>query len=206
MPGAWQLEATAAAFLAVTRVILLASRHWFGDTELQLFYRDSQGEAGTATAAQRKSFIGFSPSLLLGTGGRPGDWVTLRQRPLWPGGPQTKIGDSDNALTSGYGEQPRRAPRLGLRSDRHRLRPQRSRRPVGEQLRALRAALSSSWLPCAEGRMAPQRRPLTRRKTARGRFSCTGWISSGRIITPLPLTAPVVTMGSAWLVAELDDI
>lgn len=115
VPGAWQLEATAGRFLGGDQGYSLASRHWFGDTELQLFYRDSQGEAGTATAAQRK-FIGFSLSLPLGPKAAADlGPVTLRGSDRFAWGLQTKIGDKDNALTSGYGEQPR--ARHGLRSD-----------------------------------------------------------------------------------------
>lgn len=115
VPGGWQLEATAGRFLGGDQGYNLASKHWFGDTLVSLFYRDSQGDAGTAMAAQRK-FAGFSISLPLGPkAAQQVGSVTLRGSDRFVWGLQTKVGDKDNALTQGYGEQPR--ARHGLYSD-----------------------------------------------------------------------------------------
>ena len=115
VPGAWQLEATAGRFLGGDEGYSLASRHWFGDTQVSLFYRNSQGDAGTPTAVQRK-FVGLTISLPLGPkAAQPLSPVTLRGSDRFAWSLQTKIGDKDNALTPGYGEQPR--ARHGLLSD-----------------------------------------------------------------------------------------
>lgn len=115
VPGAWQLEATAGRFLGGDQGYNLASHHWFGDTMIRLFYRDTQGDAGTAMAAQRK-FVGFTLSLPLGPkAAQELGPVTLRGSDRFAWGLQTKVGDKDNILTQGYGEQPR--ARHGLRTD-----------------------------------------------------------------------------------------
>lgn len=115
VPGAWQLEATAGRFLGGDQGYNLASKHWFGDTLINLFYRDTQGDAGTLMAAQRK-FVGFSISLPLGPkAAQELGPVSVRGTDRFAWGLQTKVGDKDNALTQGYGEQPR--VRHGLRSD-----------------------------------------------------------------------------------------
>ncbi len=115
LPGAWQLEATAGRFLGGDQGYNLASKHWFGDTLVSLFYRDTQGDAGTLMAAQRQ-FVGFSISLPLGPKAvQQLGPVSVRGSDRFAWGLQTKVGDKDNALTSGYGEQPR--ARHGLRSD-----------------------------------------------------------------------------------------
>ncbi len=115
VPGAWQLEATAGRFLGGDQGYNLASKHWFGDTLVSLFYRASQGDAGTLMAAQRK-FAGFSISLPLGPkAAQELGPVSVRGSDRFAWGLQTKVGDKDNALTQGYGDQPR--VRHGLRSD-----------------------------------------------------------------------------------------
>lgn len=115
VPGAWQLEATAGRFLGGDKGYNLASKHWFGDTLINLFYRDTQGDAGTPMAASRQ-FVGFSISLPLGPkAAQELGPVTLRGSDRFAWGLQTKVGDKDNALTQGYGDQPR--VRHGLRTD-----------------------------------------------------------------------------------------
>lgn len=115
VPGAWQLEATAGRFLGGDKGYNLASKHWFGDTLINLFYRDTQGDAGTLMAASRQ-FVGFSISLPLGPkAAQELGPVTLRGSDRFAWGLQTKVGDKDNALTQGYGDQPR--VRHGLRTD-----------------------------------------------------------------------------------------
>lgn len=115
VPGAWQLEATAGRFLGGDQGYTLASQHWFGDTMVRLGYRDSQGDAGTAMAARRK-FVGFTISLPLGPkAAQELGPVSVRGTDRFAWGLQTKVGEKDNALTQGYGDQPR--VRHGLRSD-----------------------------------------------------------------------------------------
>lgn len=115
VPGAWQLEATAGRFLGGDQGYNLASYHWFGDTMIRVFYRDTQGDSGTAMAARRK-FVGFTLSLPLGPKeAQQLGPVSLRGSDRFAWGLQTKVGDKDNALTQGYGEQPR--ARHGLRTD-----------------------------------------------------------------------------------------
>lgn len=115
VPGAWQLEATAGRFLGGDQGYNLASKHWFGDNLVSLFYRSSQGDAGTLMAAQRK-FVGFSISLPLGPkAAQQLGPLNVRGSDRFAWGLQTKVGDKDNALTQGYGDQPR--VRHGLRTD-----------------------------------------------------------------------------------------
>lgn len=107
VPGSWQLEATAGRFLSGDTGYRLSSNHWFGDTQFKLFYRDSQGDAGTPQAAQRK-FLGFVFSLPLGPKQAYAVGpVTVRGTDRFELGLQTKIGEDDNVVTYGYGEVPR---------------------------------------------------------------------------------------------------
>lgn len=114
-PGAWQLEADAGRFLSGDRGYRLSSRHWFGDTLLQLYYRSSQGDAGTLVAGQSK-FLGFSVSLPLGPKeAHAVGPVTVRGMDRFALGLESKVGEEENRLTSGYGKIPR--PRHGLQTD-----------------------------------------------------------------------------------------
>lgn len=115
-PGAWQLEANAGRFLGGDRGYRLSSNHWFGDSLLRLYYRASEGDAGSALAGQRK-FIGFSFSLPLGPSQAyaAGGGTTVRGMDRFAVGLETKVGDVDNRLNTGYGKIPR--VRHGLQTD-----------------------------------------------------------------------------------------
>lgn len=115
MPGQWQMEATAGQFLSGDRGVQLASLHWWGDTQMKLYYSNSQGKAASAYSARRQ-MLGFTISFPLGpsTAQSVGSsWVRGADR--WGWGLKTKVGEKDNILTSGYAEVPKL--RHGLSSD-----------------------------------------------------------------------------------------
>lgn len=115
VPGAWQLEATVGRFLGGDTGYRLSSNHWFGDTQIKLYYRDSQGESATPQAAQHK-FIGASINLPLGPKAAHAlGPVTVRGTDRLALGLETKVAEVDNNLTYGYGETPR--ARHGVLSD-----------------------------------------------------------------------------------------
>lgn len=82
----------------------------------KLYYRDSQGDAGGTTQTVQRKFMGFSLSFPLGpkTAHAVGP-VTVRGADRLALGLETKVGESDNSLTYGYGEIPR--VRHGVLSD-----------------------------------------------------------------------------------------
>jgi hypothetical protein len=115
LPAQWQVEATAGQFLNGDRGVQLASVHWWGDTQMKLYYSNSQGDSGSSFSARRQ-MLGFAISFPLG----PRDaqavgptWVRGADR--WGWGLKTKVGEKDNALTRGYADIP--ALRHGLGSD-----------------------------------------------------------------------------------------
>ena len=139
VPGAWQLEATAGRFLGGDTGYRLSSNHWFGDTQIKLYYRDSQGDSSTPQAAQHK-FIGASISLPLGPKAAYAVGpVTVRGIDRLALGLETKVGEDDNNLTYGYGEIPR--ARHGVLSDvtDH---DRNGQADLLEQYRRLRAVMS----------------------------------------------------------------
>ncbi|WP_404299880.1 YjbH domain-containing protein [Alicycliphilus denitrificans] len=116
VPGLWNLEAVVGRFLGGDKGYRLASSHWFGDRQVQLFYRSSQGEAGSLLGQRVKALgvtltlpLGSKEALALGSG------TTVRGTDRWNWGLQTKVGGTDNALLYGYGEMPR--VRHGLLTD-----------------------------------------------------------------------------------------
>jgi hypothetical protein len=115
LPAQWQVEATAGQFLNGDRGVQLASLHWFGDTQMKLYYSNSQGETGSSFSARRQ-MLGFAISFPLGPRAAQAvgpTWVRGADR--WSWGLKTKVGEKDNALTRGYAEVP--ALRHGLGSD-----------------------------------------------------------------------------------------
>ncbi len=137
--GRWMLEAQGGQFYNQDRGIRLASHHWFGDNRLTLQYRNSA--SSDAPAMPRTSFAGFVLSIPIGgqasyvipgltrdpwiagqarndSGGTindSGGAITLRGRDQWTYGLETKVGSTDNYITSGYGVVP--AIRHGLMTD-----------------------------------------------------------------------------------------
>jgi hypothetical protein len=114
IPGNWQLEATAGQFMLGDQGYRIASSHWFDDTRLQLYYRSSQFTAGQTV---ERSFLGFTFSLPLGPKqAKPLTSVaTVRGRDQWSWGLESKVGETDNIITYGYGMVP--VPRHGVMTD-----------------------------------------------------------------------------------------
>lgn len=114
IPGTWQVEATAGTFMGSDKGFKLASVHWFGDTRFALQYQRT-GSSIRPDMPDR-AFMGFSVSVPLGpkaaTALGP---VTVRGQDRWNWGLQTKVGEKDNYITTGYGDFPRQ--RHGLWSD-----------------------------------------------------------------------------------------
>ena len=114
IPGRWLLEAQAGQFYNQDRGVRLASRHWFGDNRVTLHYRNTASDWPIAMARTR--FAGVELTLPFGpkasTTLGP---ATLRGRDQWAWGVESKVGSSDNALTSGYGITV--TPRHGLLTD-----------------------------------------------------------------------------------------
>lgn len=114
LPGAWHAEATAGQFMNGDQGFKLTSVHWAGDTRFALQYQ----KTGTPTrnTLPERAFLGFTVSFPLGPKAAiPIGPAWLRAQDRWSWGLQTKVGEKDNYLTSGYGEFPRQ--RHGLWSD-----------------------------------------------------------------------------------------
>lgn len=113
LAGQWHLEGTAGKFLAGDLGYKAASHHWFGDYRLSFFIRESKGNAASMP---KRRFAGFEVSLPLGpkasidTG-----WGNVRGQDRFAWGVKTKIGESNNIQTFGYGEVP--TPRHGVWTD-----------------------------------------------------------------------------------------
>jgi hypothetical protein len=114
IPGAWHAEATAGQFMNGDRGFKLASVHWAGDTRVALQYQKT-GDTRKPNMPTR-SFAGINVSLPFGPKAAvPIGPVWLRAQDQWSWGIQTKVGESNNNLTTGYGEITRQ--RQGLWSD-----------------------------------------------------------------------------------------
>jgi hypothetical protein len=114
IPGAWHAEATAGQFMNGDRGFKLASVHWAGDTRVALQYQKT-GDTRQPNMPAR-SFAGINVSLPFGPKAAvPIGPVWLRAQDQWSWGVQTKVGESNNNLTTGYGEIARQ--RQGLWSD-----------------------------------------------------------------------------------------
>lgn len=113
LAGQWHLEGTAGKFLAGDLGYKAASHHWFGDYRLSFFIRESKGNA---TSMPKRRFAGFEVSLPLGPkASTDTGWGNVRGQDRFAWGVKTKIGDSNNILTAGYGEVP--TPRHGVWTD-----------------------------------------------------------------------------------------
>lgn len=114
VPGIWQIEAMAGQFMGGDQGFKLASMHWFGRSRMQIFYRSSA--SSDETVMPQRDFMGFIFSVPLGPAKAfsigP---MTIRGRDQWGWGLETKVGESDNRLTQGYGVFPR--ARHGLWTD-----------------------------------------------------------------------------------------
>ena len=105
IPGSWQLEATGGQFMLGDEGYKLTSSHWFGDTRFQINYRNSQFPAGQIG---EREFLNFTFSLPLGP--KQAKAITkaasVRGRDQWTWGLETKVGDTNNIITYGYGLTP----------------------------------------------------------------------------------------------------
>lgn len=114
LPAQWHLDLTAGRFHNQDEGWRVSSVHFFGDNMFKLFMRRS-GNIDTANMPQT-SFAGFEVSFPLGpqraTTLGP---ITVRGRDRWRTGLETKVGESDNYLTNGYGFVPE--VRHGLNTD-----------------------------------------------------------------------------------------
>jgi hypothetical protein len=109
-PAKWSLELAAGRFLKLDRGWRLGSTHWFGDTSFMAFVRQS-GYEGVSMPKRR--FAGFEMSFPLGPAKASElAGVSVRARDRWRVGLETKVGESDNYITRGYGLMP--SPRHGV--------------------------------------------------------------------------------------------
>ena len=114
VPGAWHAEVTAGQFMNGDRGFKLASVHWAGDTRFAVQYQKTASP--TLSNMPSRAFMGFTVSFPFGPkAGTAVGPVWLRGQDRWNWGLQTKVGEKDNYLTTGYGEFPRQ--RQGLWSD-----------------------------------------------------------------------------------------
>jgi hypothetical protein len=113
IPGYWQIEGVAGQFLRGDVGFRINSHHWLGAQRLTLFFRSSGGQTATMP---KTNFAGFELSFPFG-GSQASDlgWATVRGRDRFGWGLSTKVGDTNNNLTAGYGEIAR--PRHGVWTD-----------------------------------------------------------------------------------------
>ena len=114
IPAQWHLDLTAGRFHNQDEGWRVSSVHFFGDNMFKLFMRRS---GNTETASMRQtSFAGFEVSFPLGPQRAAAlGPITVRGRDRWRTGLETKVGESDNYLTAGYGFVPQ--VRHGLTTD-----------------------------------------------------------------------------------------
>ena len=100
-PAKWQLEFAAGRFYNLDRGWRVSSTHWFGQTSFSAFVRQS-GIEGVVMPKLR--FAGFEMSFPLG-GSSASDvaGLSVRGQDRWSVGLETKVGQSDNYITRGYG-------------------------------------------------------------------------------------------------------
>lgn len=114
VPGLWHAEVTAGQFYNQDRGWSLSSSHWFGDTRFKIYLR----RTGLSDDPQKpmRRFAGMELSFPLGPqqGGQLAG-LSVRGRDRWSHALETKVGERDNNLTSGYGVVPN--IRHGLTTD-----------------------------------------------------------------------------------------
>ena len=100
-PAKWHLEFAAGRFYNMDRGWRLSSTHWFGQTSFAAFVRQS-GIEGELMPKTR--FAGFEMSFPLGSvAASEVAGLSVRGRDRWRVGLATKVGDTDNYITRGYG-------------------------------------------------------------------------------------------------------
>jgi len=109
-PAKWQLEFAAGRFYNLDRGWRITSTHWFGQTSFSAFVRQS-GIEGVVMPKLR--FAGFEMSFPLGSASASElAGLSVRGQDRWSVGLETKVGQSDNYITRGYGLM--YGPRHGL--------------------------------------------------------------------------------------------
>jgi hypothetical protein len=109
-PAKWSLELAAGRFYNLDRGWRLGSTHWFGDTSFMGYVRQSGFEG---VSMPKRRFAGFEMSFPLGPAkAAEVAGLSVRGRDRWRVGLETKVGESDNYITRGYGLMP--SPRHGL--------------------------------------------------------------------------------------------
>lgn len=112
-PGAWMLEGTVGEFLGGDRGWMIKSQHWYGDVRLSFYVHSSDGKTA---ANPKRNFAGFEISVPFGgLWQKDYGWGSVRGLDRFAWGQKTKVGESDNVITGGYGEVPR--PRHGVWTD-----------------------------------------------------------------------------------------
>jgi hypothetical protein len=100
-PAKWHLEFTAGRFYNMDRGWRISSTHWFEQTSFTAFVRQS-GIEGERMPKTR--FAGFEMSFPLGSAAASDiAGLSVRGRDRWRVGLATKVGDTDNYITRGYG-------------------------------------------------------------------------------------------------------
>jgi hypothetical protein len=100
-PAKWQLEFAAGRFYNLDRGWRVSSTHWFGQTSFSAFVRQS-GIEGVVMPKLR--FAGFEMSFPLGSSSASEvAGLSVRGQDRWSVGLETKVGQSDNYITRGYG-------------------------------------------------------------------------------------------------------
>jgi len=113
LPGEWMLEGTVGEFLGGDRGWMLKSQHWFGNVGLSFYVHSSDGKT---TANPKRSFAGFEISVPFGgLWQKDYGWASVRGQDRFAWGQKTKVGETDNIITGGYGEVPK--PRHGVWTD-----------------------------------------------------------------------------------------
>ena len=109
-PAKWSLELAAGRFYNLDRGWRLGSTHWFGGTSFMGYVRQSGFEG---VSFPKRRFAGFEMSFPLGPQKASSlAGASVRARDRWKVGLETKVGESDNYITRGYGLMP--SPRHGL--------------------------------------------------------------------------------------------
>lgn len=113
LPGEWMVEGTVGEFLGGDRGWMVKSQHWYGPVGLSFFVTSSDGKTA---ATPKRNFAGFEISVPFGgLWQKDYGWASLRGMDRFAWGQKTKVGDTDNVITGGYGEAPK--PRHGVWTD-----------------------------------------------------------------------------------------
>ena len=96
VPARWNVQTQLGQFLHQDKGYRIASQHWFGDTEVQLYFQSTK-----ASHAGKNNGIGILLSLPLGTSRAhtiATTGATVRAADRWSWGLKTRVGSTHNAL------------------------------------------------------------------------------------------------------------